>query len=260
MDLPEGFTGVMVATPAYGGLVTNAFFQSTMQLALAARNDGLPVEVVSSPGDSLVTRARNTLTAVFLASRHSHLLFVDADIEFHPRDVLRLLVADKDLVCGIYPKKSVAVEFPLNWLPGSHQQLNRCQTSGAIEILEGPTGFMLIHRRVFDAMLQAWPGLRYRGPSFLSAEQQRWNAAFFDAELHPGEYAEDGTAIRDGHYLSEDFAFCRRWRELGGQVWAIPEIELRHHGMHAFTGSLTTCLSTEPAPVAAPPVEELAAA
>lgn len=257
MDLPEGFTGVMVATPAYGGLVTNSFFQSTLQLALAARNDGLPVEIVSSPGDSLVTRARNTLSAVFLASRHSHLLFIDADIEFHPRDVLRLLLAEKDLVCGVYPKKSVELEFPLNWLPGSRERLNRCPKSGAIEILEGPTGFMMIHRQVFETMLQAWPLLRYRGPSFLSPEQQRWNAAFFDAELHPGEYAEDGTPIREGYYLSEDFAFCHRWRDLGGQVWAIPEIELRHHGMHAFSGVLTSCLSAEPA--VAPIPEELAA-
>lgn len=239
MVLPEGFTGLMVATPCYGGVVTNAYMQSALRLAIACRDKQVTCEIVTSPGDSLVQRARNTLAAVFLASRHSHLLFIDADIEFHARDALRLLVADKDLICGIYPKKSIALEFPLNFLPGSSERLNRCPRSGAIEIMEGPTGFMMISRRVFEAMMAAHPQWKYRGPDHLDEPQQAMCHSFFDCER------------RGDAYLSEDFTFCQRWRDLGGQVWALPDIELRHHGMHAFGGVLTSWLSETPLPEAA---------
>lgn len=234
MNLPADFTGLMVATPCYGGTATVGFFNSVLRLALGCKDKQLVCEVVMSPGDSLVTRARNTLAAVFMASRHSHLLFIDADIEFQPKDVLRLLAADKDLICGIYPKKSINLEFPLNWLPGSTERLNVDPASGAIEILEGPTGFMLISRRCFEAMKQAWPNLSYRGPTFMTPEQQAENLAYFDC------------VIENGAYLSEDFAFCRRWRQLGGQVWALPDVDLRHHGPHGFTGKLSQWLSDKP--------------
>ena len=33
-----------------------------------------------------------------------------------------------------------------------------------------------------------------------------------------------------GRYLTEDWSFCRRWRELGGTIWADTSIKLVHVG------------------------------
>ena len=45
-----------------------------------------------------------------------------------------------------------------------------------------------------------------------------------------------------GQYLSEDYAFCRRWRDLGGEIWADFEARLTHVGHAAYTGSLMQAL------------------
>lgn len=230
MRLPKGFTGLMVATPCYGGVVTNAFMLSSLRAALLMQAGQVVYEVVTSPGDSLVHRARNTLAAVFLASRHSHLLFVDADIGFPADGPLRLLNADRDLVCGIYPKKCDEPEFPLNWLPGSSRLLERCPRTGCVRILEGPTGFMMIHRRVFERMMEAHPEWRYRGPAHLTAEQEPFSYSFFDC-FHHGE-----------RYLSEDYGLCARWAELGGETWMDPSIRLTHVGQKTYDAQIASML------------------
>jgi hypothetical protein len=45
-----------------------------------------------------------------------------------------------------------------------------------------------------------------------------------------------------GQYLSEDYAFCRRWRDLGGEIWADMEERLTHAGTAFYTGSLMEAL------------------
>ena len=39
-----------------------------------------------------------------------------------------------------------------------------------------------------------------------------------------------------GIYLSEDYAFCRRWRDLGGEIWLDAQGSLTHSGSCDFTG------------------------
>ena len=45
-----------------------------------------------------------------------------------------------------------------------------------------------------------------------------------------------------GQYLSEDYAFCRRWRDLGGEIWADFQTRMTHVGHAAYTGSLIQAL------------------
>src|SRR5437016_1901789 len=96
---------LLIATPCYGGLVTDHFLMSLLKLTrvLAARGIDFDFRTVS---DSLITRARNHMASEFLHDESfSHLLFIDADLGFDPEAVPRYLGFAKDLVCGVYPLK-----------------------------------------------------------------------------------------------------------------------------------------------------------
>ena len=217
---------VVVATPCYGRSVGVDYAASMLKLAAAARFAQVSCSTMLLPGESLVPRARNALAAMFMASGHSHLMFIDADGGFEAGDVFRLLRADKGVVCGIVPRKTAEPSFAVNWLAGPGRMSDVEPVSGALEIHSAGAAFMMIERAALETMAEKMPGLRCMGPSYLDEAAQRHHHAFFD------------TAVADGGYWSEDLVFCRRWRECGGKVWAIPTMRLRHHGYRLHEGML----------------------
>ena len=159
---------IYVATPAYGCTLHAAFASSLLQLQGACIRRGIEISVDMIGNESLVQRSRNILTARFLKSPATHLLFIDADIAFSPEAVLdRLLAADKDVITGVYAKKSI------NWdavktrvkageeqaiMAGLDYNINIKQANvkvenGLVEVLDSATGFMLIKREVIE---QVW--------------------------------------------------------------------------------------------------------
>lgn len=233
-----GFSGLMIATPAYNG-VTSAYLLSMLrtQQGLAARQ--FRSEIVLQSGASLITRARNTLAAAFIASDHSHFLFIDSDIEWEPSSVLRLLRSDKDVICGAYPKKKFPVTYTVNFKEGSENGVRMCPISGAVEIRDAPTGFLMIRRNAFERLMSAHPELHYDGPNGLTADQDKFVYAFFEC------------LIVDGHYLSEDYGFCHRWKQLGGEIWLDPNIRLNHHGNYTYEGDVSRLFADVPEQMAA---------
>lgn len=90
------------------------------------------------------------------------------------------------------------------------------------------TGFQLIKRNVFERMIHAYPELKYRAihaqDSAAPSPDNRY--ALFDPLID----AESGT------YLSEDYAFCQRWRAIGGEIWLDLESRLTHVGPSDYRG------------------------
>jgi hypothetical protein len=94
----------------YGGNCSGLYVSSLMELQIALSNNGISFSMEFLFNESLITRARNLLTYNFLNSKPStHLLFIDSDIKFSANDVLSMLLADKDVICGVYPKKEIAL-------------------------------------------------------------------------------------------------------------------------------------------------------
>ena len=236
---------VMIATPMYGGMCTGAYVQGLLFTMAKLREVGIEVFWCQITNESLITRARNELVRVFLEKDIDYLMFIDADIGFDGDSILHLIAADKDVACGIYPKKEVnwdsvrkaanegredlhdyAGAFVFNMLGNDHQETDE---SGCIPVRHGGTGFMLIKRGVFEHLKPHVP--TYRVSSFIDPETGEY--------IKPLTHEFFATSIDDsGALLSEDYHFCELVRAHGGDVYAHPFIRLTHTGTYTYDGDI----------------------
>ena len=101
-------THVHYCTPCYGGQITEGFFRSWSKAHMTYTKYGIPYSVTTSANESLVTRARCHMVAYMMANpKATHLMFIDADINFDCIDILHMLQHDKDIIVGAYPKKDL---------------------------------------------------------------------------------------------------------------------------------------------------------
>ena len=238
---------LMIATPMYGGMCTGQFMVGVLQTINKMQSLGVQVYFVQMGNESLITRARNELTRIFLEKDFDYLMFIDADIGFDGQAVATLMAADKDIACGIYPKKEVdwvAVEkavaqgkttglkdysgaFVLNFAHELGQELHTDE-SGCIEVRHGGTGFMLIKKEVFHKLADKVPTYR---PSTIKDENGNY--------LKPEVKEFFATSIDEGGcLLSEDYHFCELHRKNGGKIHVKPFIKLEHVGTYVYGGDI----------------------
>lgn len=225
IELREPVAGIMVGTPMYGGLCHDAYLMGIFDLQRECHLYGIELQVQTIRNESLIQRGRNRIVAEFLASSCSHLVFIDADIGFKGRDVLRLVAHGQPLIGATYAKKNrERVDFALVPLSGPQE----VGEGDIIEVEALPGGFMCIRRSTIEDLVHANPRLRYRvqGSDVKGATYEDHLFALFDCSI-------DQTT---GNYWSEDYLFCQRWRGIGGRVMLDPHIILEHHGTSMFTG------------------------
>jgi len=246
-DAPPPF--IYLAVPCYGGQLTLHFTKSMLALQDACREKGIGLHIDLMGGDALITRARSRLAAQFLAHRQAtHILFIDADIGFLPQNVFRLLEAKKEVIAAVCPLKQIdwekaraaakagvadlqaaSIGYVVRFLPTADKSVE--VNDGFAQVSYGGTGFLMIERSAMQRICDAHPELRAKMRDMadnLAAEA----VMVFDTMVEP----------ETGQYLSEDYAFCRRWRDLGGEIWADFEARLTHVGHAAYTGSLMQAL------------------
>jgi len=229
----------------YGGNCKGIYVDSILGLTFELTKAGHEVSFSKVYNESLITRARNNLVYEFLNSTADVLLFVDADEGFNAADVVKMLECDKDIIGGIYPMKNInwdsvrkavlagkenlaeyAGFFALNMLPGeTHIRLTE-----PVEVTEVATGLMAIKRSVFEKMEEHCPKYALNN-STANFEFDKMVTEFFATSITP-----------EGILLSEDYHFCRKWRELGGQVYAAPWIAVDHAGEYIFSGRFASHL------------------
>lgn len=213
---------VCFLVPCYGGAVFEQFFVSFIRSVIQMRNDKINFSLETIANESLVTRARNNLIAKGMTNNNAtHFMFVDADIGFNTQDIYKLIAHDKDIVCGLYPKKDYPIEYVANRLHSDEQP----DDSGLIRVRHAGTGFMLIKRNVIERMFQHFPNTKYINDIGLDPKYEPNMYALFDTGISP-----------DKQYLSEDYLFCERWLSMGGEVWVDTTVQLSHSGYHTFGG------------------------
>ena len=263
-----------VATPCYGGQLNEPYFRSVIKLMTFFNHHQIPLAFGTIANESLVTRARNVLLAYFLNSDYTHLLFIDADIEFQTEDVLKLYAHDKDVVVGAYPKKGVAwdkiksnladssnkdkvftdreiaamgSDYAINFKFVNKELKQIAVENGLIKLHDAGTGFMMIRRDAILKMIKAYPEFKYNNDVNISDPNMKDHFyAMFDTMIDPV----------DRRYLSEDYTFCRRWQEIGGDIWLDPSISLNHYGHFCFQGNPSAIINfNEPEMVDTPKQE-----
>lgn len=191
---------------------------SAHSVAVGMNQLGMPAGFVYGPSDALITRARAQAATVFLEmpSMGDVLVFLDDDISFGP-EALPLLIRSclerESIACGLYVVRSTTDPHPAcALLPGQRVEIRA--PGDLTKIQWGATGFMAIHRKVIERMAETLPYV-FSGP--------RWFYPFFDTLI-----------TEEGEYLSEDFAFCERAKDLGFDTWLHTGIKLRHEGTRSY--------------------------
>jgi hypothetical protein len=251
---------LVVATPCFGGQLSVIYAASLFKLQKALRTQkDVELKVLFKDSDALITRARASLAAQFLDDQNaSHLLFIDADIGFEPAQVLRLIDCGADMCAAIYPikridwerTKSVIAAGRPNPAAAALNYVFEVSDPGAVAVRAGfarvryaGTGFLMIRRAALARMCAHYPQLRYERDHSLEAASASSNRfALFDPMIDAS-----------GTYLSEDFSFCRRWTDIGGEIWADLASTLNHVGPMVFHGDLASQFA-EVAPRVSPPL------
>jgi hypothetical protein len=251
-------------TPHYGGMCYVNFMNSLIDTIRRLTDLGIDLHIEGCNNDSLVSRARNNLVAKAMTNPNTtHILFIDNDITWDTDSILKLLVANKPIVGGIYPLKKYNWNKLLNansdtqdpniiknWIDRKNQSmfkdaipdvdliqhkllsynLNLATNSLRVNnnlttVRHIATGFMMIKRKVIEKMIQAFPSTKYVDDvGCLSPNENAYAYALFDC------------GVEDGHYLSEDWMFCNRWTNMGGEIHVDVTINLNHTGPENYRG------------------------
>ena len=253
---------ILVGTPAYGGMCYVSYVQSLISSMQFLAQHNVQIEPCFLSNESLIPRGRNTIVAKFMNNpKFTHLLFVDADVNWAPQSILRLLNHNKPIIGALYPKKGYdwdkLLKNPdiLTTLKGAEEakrdltdveishiraklmsfvvnfEKDKLQVvNGLLQVKHLGTGFMLIQRAVLEKMSDALPELKYDDDiNVLQGTENDHLYAFFNCEIH--------KLSAKNHYLSEDYMFCKRWTDMGGAIFADISVPLTHTGTHSFAGN-----------------------
>ena len=251
-----------ILTPCYGGTTYVNYTICLINTLNIFRSLDFPVQVEFCKNDSLVSRARNNLVAKAMTDPTiTHIMFIDNDITWSPVDILKLVLVDKSVCGGFYPLKNYnwdkltsnpsntnpiqtmmlrkqtstfrdtitdedmiqynLLNYNVNWLDSSIKIENNMTP-----VKHLATGFMLIQRQTIEKIFSEYPETKYVDDvGFLVGKENDFAFAIFDC------------GVEDGHYMSEDWMFCRKWRKMGGEIYGDVSINLTHTGVEEFKGS-----------------------
>jgi hypothetical protein len=252
---------ITIATPAYGEIFYAPYVQSMYRLVRACERQKWNTTFATISYADIVESRNFLLTNWFDKTDATHLLFIDADMGFEPQLVIDMIGLDKPVVGVVYPKRQIDLErltklaaegeAPRRAINRSHDFiLRRNARSGAvnakgfIEVDGIGAGVMLIRRDCVDTMLKKMPELSDKG-----AKKSSPLAKNLDRLIRAFE-----PMFVDAGRLSEDFAFCHRWRQCGGEIWANVTHEITHIGLHRFKGRYSNARTGPRVSVQAAPV------
>ncbi len=176
---------------------------------------------VSHAQGGVAPHNRDLMTAGFIRERGTtHLLCVDSDVEWSADDLAKLLELDVDFAFGSYTTKRIGGPFLRKLQVGSS---HRADGYSIEEWERCAAGFVLLKRE---------------------AVQRMWDAGA-DGELDYVDgngnelvalWQTPGLVLRDGKRVQEtdDYAFCRRWRDIGGRIFTRSDVQLGHVGHHVY--------------------------
>lgn len=212
---------VMIAIPAYTGTIHLGTMRSLMTdlTTLSVRGDQWCI--YDECGNALIADARALMVSQFLESECDTLVFIDSDVAWEKDALIKLIDHPVDMVAGIYPQRKDPIDYCVRW-DTSKKDLIADPITGLLEVLGVPAGFMKLSRAQLEKMTDHYSDTEFYVEN--APNKKVW-ALFADYRI--GKFK-----------MGEDYAFCRRWTDIGGKVWVDPEIKMGHVGNKTFVGHL----------------------
>jgi len=214
---------LFIAMPCYDSVKINTMI-SVVKLIQQLGKSGIQVGIntMKSP---LIHQARNYLTSIFLTTEYQYMLFIDSDVGFEPEAVVRMMVAKKNIVCTPYRVKAEDPSTNVYTVQFKDPKNILILAEGFVEIESGPTGLMLIDRKVFEKIIKNRPDLKIKNKATPNAgKSHEFYYNFFD------------FSFNDGYAMGEDVSFCRLARDNGFKIYANIESPTAHQGEYAWVG------------------------
>ncbi len=231
---------ILMATPAYGGILTTRYMASFLETMGAVNSAGHKLTWTAIE-DGNASQARNKAADLALEHGFDKLLFVDSDQVWKAEQVMMLIDSCKEIVGGTYPYRSFPIRLVFNPLPGQRELFNEQKSSvqdfknfenkyrgfDTIEVHHLPTGFMLIDTEVFKEMKPHRP--KYKATDSIT-KQLKIMTDFFPIQLVK---PIDSDVCQ---YETEDWGFCTAARECGFKVYLHTKCVVDHLGVFQFSG------------------------
>lgn len=241
---------ILIAIPCYDRKIQAETTVSLLSTTIQLLHMNARAALFTAPGCALITHVRNLIVTEFLRRpEKTHLLFVDADMEWSPETVIRMLAANVPFAAAAYPNKTYtptadamaggwdeAHAAALQW----HVQFADPRVStgaappetvnGFAKAIRVGGGLMLLRRDMIEAMIAKYADTRYswHGPEGVSSHYGLFELMKFE----------------DGSISGEDYAFCDRWvTGCGGEILIDLEAAIVHHGHHGYRGKLKDTLA-----------------
>ena len=214
---------LFIAMPCYDSVKINTMI-SVVKLIQQLGKSGIQVGIntMKSP---LIHQARNYLTSIFLTTEYQYMLFIDSDVGFEPEAVVRMMVAKKNIVCTPYRVKAEDPSTNVYTVQFKDPKNILILAEGFVEIESGPTGLMLIDRKVFEKIIKNRPDFKIKNKATPNAgKSHEFYYNFFD------------FSFNDGYAMGEDVSFCRLARDNGFKIYANIESPTAHQGEYAWVG------------------------
>lgn len=227
---------LLIATPMASGKPDDTYNTSLDQTRQMIRHYGGKVENFKTKWVADISLARSKLFGAFLRNpQYTHLLMIDDDMGWKPEEVAWFLLLNRDFLAAVGPKKKYPIEFAFNAVgdDGKIAPLYHELETNVTELPFVGGAFVMISRDCAEKMAAAYPELQYEVDPGVT------EYAVFDPKiLHSGDMKRR---------LSDDYAFCYRWRKIGGKIYVKLDVELQHSGNHTFSGNLLDYfVQTEP--------------
>lgn len=199
---------VVFATP-FLTRPTRPFLDSLESSLSAVEEAGWQHAFVQFQGNPYISNARADMTRKALDANADVIMYLDYDLSWNPEDMVKILSTKDLVVAGTYRFKNDSGEYMGTLLPDLRGQL-QVNSDGCIKAESAPAGFLKVHKDAVSIFARKYPELLYGDPM----------KPYIDLFNH--------GAI-DGTWYGEDYAFCKRWRGTGNDVWICPDLNLNHH-------------------------------
>jgi hypothetical protein len=233
---------ISIATPMYGGVCHGIFLKGIMSLINELKSRGHEVLYHDLYNESLITRARNTLTEIFLRTDSDVLVFIDADQGFDHIGVCKMIEEDVDIIGAPVPMKGINWEKVGNAARDGKTDLQKYTAIynvnisqeqkevllknplDRVEVIYVGTGLIAIKRNVFDS-LKTNVG-QYRTDQNGLGGIQKGDGIY--------DFWNTGIDAASERLLSEDYQFCQLWKNTGGKIYLAPYVKVTHAGTYWF--------------------------